>query len=100
MKAGLAGRRTGRIGQVLRDKSAAAAQAGGFRIGRREHKNKIPVCNFTCMQLYLCVHVFTLQGLGGDLGLSVEELRLVFDQLDTDRDGLVTPQDVTAGFSE
>ncbi|XP_064155706.1 trichohyalin-like isoform X2 [Anguilla rostrata] len=41
-----------------------------------------------------------MQGLSGELGLSVEELRQVFDRLDKDRDGLVTPEDVTAGFRE
>ncbi|XP_035236509.1 uncharacterized protein LOC118207243 isoform X2 [Anguilla anguilla] len=41
-----------------------------------------------------------MQGLSGELGLSVEELRQVFDRLDEDRDGLVTPEDVTAGFRE
>ncbi|KAG5837928.1 hypothetical protein ANANG_G00218310 [Anguilla anguilla] len=41
-----------------------------------------------------------MQGLSGELGLSVEELRQVFDRLDKDRDGLVTPEDVTTGFRE
>ncbi|KAJ8352987.1 hypothetical protein AAFF_G00124750, partial [Aldrovandia affinis] len=39
-----------------------------------------------------------MQGLGSELDLSSRDLQQVFDRLDVDRDGLVTPQDFSASF--
>ncbi|KAJ8372166.1 hypothetical protein AAFF_G00293830 [Aldrovandia affinis] len=41
-----------------------------------------------------------MQGLGSELDLSSGDLQQVFDRLDVDRDGLVTPQDFSASFRE
>lgn len=45
-------------------------------------------------------HGFSFQRLHGELPLSLEELEKVFDTLDADGNGSLTPEEFTTGFSE
>ncbi|XP_019337722.1 EF-hand calcium-binding domain-containing protein 4B isoform X2 [Alligator mississippiensis] len=47
-----------------------------------------------------CRHGFSFQRLHGELPLSLEELEKVFDTLDADGNGSLTPEEFTTGFSQ